>query len=126
MNFLGGRWENSTQGFTSLQFELFKAPGVSFCTHSTYSNDIFKLPELSPLIAVLPIVTATWNKQSEQLPPWAGWEEGEERGMTATKPKKSGTPCMEAVNGWKVLDVEEEEVGCEFWLLLLPYLGDMC
>lgn len=24
---------------------------------------------------------------------------------------------METVEGWKVLDQEEEEVGCEFWLL---------
>lgn len=56
-------WEEgglkSTKGFTNLQFELFKVLGVSFCTHSTYSNDIFKLPSLSPMIAVLPILIAT-------------------------------------------------------------------
>lgn len=85
LSLLGRRWKKSTKGFTSLQFELFKAPGVSFCTHSTYNNDIFKLPQLIPMIAVLPISTTTWNKQLKQLPPQAIGKRVE-KGMTARKP----------------------------------------
>lgn len=75
---MAGRWEKSTKEFTRLQSELCKAPSVSFCTHSTCSNDIFKLLYLSPMIAVFAILIATWNKQLKQLPPQARWG-GEEK-----------------------------------------------
>lgn len=112
LSLLGRKWKKSTKGFTSLQFELFKAPGVSFCTHSTYNNDIFKLPQLIPMIAVLPISTATWNKQLKQLPPQAIGKRVE-KSMTARKPwKVHSSPWMKAVKGWRVLDSKEEEAGC--------------